>query len=365
MAFQGSLREFSATEILQLVGSQKKSGAVVLESGDIQMRVHVLEGRIVSTRVGGASPDDPLLKFLQRVRRLTDEQVQGVLSIHRESGRDLEDILVNGRYIDAEELAGFVERQALQDLTELTQWQQGEYRFEADLRWEQPPLMRLSAEAALMEAARRADEEQRFHERFKDPCEIPGVCDMPNPDVDIAPDETELFTVIDGRRTVPEVVAAASLADYEAYDALQRMIEAGWVEIVGRREGKAEPAKVLRAASTGRATRARSRVSPLRELAVAIVVVAALFGLRYGAQALSAASVPSAPDPVFAAAQVRDVRFALELYRRERGRYPETLEELVRDRWLEQTQLVVDGHPLEYRWNAEREDYDLRLAGSP
>ena len=364
MAFQGSLREFSATEILQLVGSQKKSGAVVLQSGDVEMRVHVLEGRIVSTRVGGANPDDPLLKFLQRVRRLSDEQVQGVLAIHRESGRDLEDILVNGRYIEAEELASFVERQALQDLTELTQWQQGEYRFDPDLRWGQPPLMRLSAEAALMEAARRADEEQRFLGRFKDPREIPGVCDMPNPDVDIATDETELFTVIDGRRTVEEVVAAASLSDHEAYDALQRMIEAGWVEIVGRLEGKAEPVKATRVVSTGR-VRTRPRVSPIRELAVAIAVVAALFGLRYAGQAMSAASVPKAADPVFAAAQVRDVRFALELYRRERGRYPETLEELVRDRWLDPKQLVVDGHPLRYRWMPEREDYDLRLSDSP
>jgi hypothetical protein len=359
MAFQGSLREFSATEILQLVGSQKKSGAVVLESGDASMHVHVLEGRIISTRTGGASPDDPLLRFLKRVRRLNDEQIQSVLRIHRESKRDLEDILVNGGYVDAEELSAFIERQSLQDLTDLCEWSEGSYRFDPDVRWEQPPLMRLSAEAALMEAARRADERHRCRDRFKDPQEIPGVRDMPNPDVDIAPDETELFSVIDGRRTVPEVVAEACLADDEAYDALQRMIEAGWVEIVGRREGGASPPP--RSAASSRGARARLKVSPFRELAVAVLVIAVLVGMRVTGTAFSAASRAPTEDPVFAAAQIRDVRFALELYRRERGAYPEALDALVQERWLEPAQILFEGRPLQYRPVPERDDYDLRL----
>lgn len=365
MAFQGSLREFSSSEILQLVGSQKKSGALVLEDGNRQMRVHVLEGRIVSTRSGGAAPDDPLLVFLRRIRRLSDEQVQGVLSIHRESGRDLEDILLNGGYMDSEELGGYVERQALEDLTDLTEWAQGEYRFDADIRWSQPPLITMSSESALIEAARRVDERKRFRVRFKDTREIPGVSDMPNPDVDIAPDETELFSVIDGRRTVAEVVADAALSDYEAFDALQRMIDSGWVEMVGRREGEAaaDAPFVPRTVAAARAKRKRSRMSPVREVLVAAGVVAVLYGLRLAGTAFQAESRRAAADPVFAAAQIRDVRFALELFRREQGRYPENLEELVRDRWLERGQLQVGGRELRYRGLADRGDYELRLPG--
>src|SRR5690349_19820371 len=74
MALQGNLRDFAATEILQLVGTQKKSGCLSLEWNTEKAVVWVQEGRIVSTRVPGMSKDDPLLNFLRKIHRLSDEQ---------------------------------------------------------------------------------------------------------------------------------------------------------------------------------------------------------------------------------------------------------------------------------------------------
>ena len=44
MALQGNLRDFSATEILQLVGGQKKSGCLMLEWNTERAVVWVNEG---------------------------------------------------------------------------------------------------------------------------------------------------------------------------------------------------------------------------------------------------------------------------------------------------------------------------------
>ena len=64
MALQGNLHDFSALEILQLLGSQKKSGCLVLEWNTERALVWVTDGRIVSTRAHGMSKDDPLAAFL-------------------------------------------------------------------------------------------------------------------------------------------------------------------------------------------------------------------------------------------------------------------------------------------------------------
>src|SRR5688572_12521267 len=150
MALQGNLRDFSVTEILQLLGSQKKTGCLMLEWNTERAQIFVQDGRIIATRSPGMRPDDPLLLFLLKVHRLSDEQRRGVLSIHKESGRDLEDLLVNGRYMDVEELKLYVERQILNDLQRVVRWESGSYRFDPKLVWPSQPLVRLSMEGALI-----------------------------------------------------------------------------------------------------------------------------------------------------------------------------------------------------------------------
>ena len=56
----------------------------------------------------------------------------------------------------------------------------------------------------------RADERQRFRMLFQDGRLIVSVRDLPDPDQDISEDESELFGIIDGQRTVNDVIAAAA-----------------------------------------------------------------------------------------------------------------------------------------------------------
>jgi hypothetical protein len=376
MAFHGSLQEFSSSDILQLFGTQKKSGCLILERGDRRTRVFVKDGRIVSTRDTGSLANDLLMRFLRRIRRLSEEQLRGIATLHQESGRDLEDLLLNGRYLEGEELASIIERQILEDLTEIVEWTDGTYRFDPAQPWPFPPIARLNMEAALIEAARRADESRRFHDTFRDLQQIVSVCNLPAPESELTEEESELFAVIDGQHTVAEVVAAAPLSEYEAFEAMQQMLETGWIELLARRESAPADAAIADTApATGQTPRplgpvggfrhAWRPVSLPRELAVAAMVVALLVGLRFVAQAVQHPLGARGRETVFAAAQVRDVRSALELYRREQGRYPERLEDLVTEQWLEDRQLVVNGERIRYRLNPERGDYDLMLSQQP
>ena len=89
MSLQGNLREFSSTEILQLLASQRKTGCLVIEQGNQHGRVYVLDGRIVSTRNDVPIDQDSLFRFLRRVHRLSEEQLRGIITLHAESDRDL------------------------------------------------------------------------------------------------------------------------------------------------------------------------------------------------------------------------------------------------------------------------------------
>jgi hypothetical protein len=300
--------------------------------------------------------DDPLLAFLKSVGRLSDEQYRGILSIQRESNRDLEDLLLNGRYLDSDELGGFVERQILDNMMRLTRWENGSYRFDPNQRWTNPMLVRLNIEGVLIEAARRVDEQKGFVSLFKDPHQLLGVKDLPDPNEPLAEEEREIFGIIDGKHTVAEVVESAPLSEYEAYEALHRMMEAGWIEFVGRRD----PGLPEVTMPTGREV-VRQTLSVARELIMAGVVVAALVGLRWSSHWLQPPVVTDRSEDVFTAAQVRDVRFALDLYHRENGSYPARLGDLVEDRWVSPEQVRPLGHAFTYRRARDGQGYQLEL----
>jgi Domain of unknown function (DUF4388) len=354
MALQGNLRDFSAMEILQLVGSQRKSGCLVMEWGAERFLVWVLDGRIVSTRTLGPLKDDALALFLRKVHRLSDEQFKGLLALNAETKRDLEDLLLKGRYVDEETLGILVERQILDDLSRMVRWENGTYRFDPASRWPHPPLTSLSVESGLMEAARRTDEHRRFVSVFKDPYAILAIKDVPPADEPLSDEERELFSIVDGRRTVAEIVEAAPLVEFEAYESLNRMMESNWLEFAGRRD----PGQTAGPTVVARET--RSRDGRVRELVVAVAVVAVVGLARFGANHLPTTTVPAGYD-VHAEAEVRDIRHAVELFAREHGHLPARLVDLAEDHWIDERHLTVPGYVLRYRVLEGGARYELAL----
>jgi len=367
MALEGNLRDFSSTEILQLVASQRKTGCLRVEDGARRRSVFVVDGRIVSTRDGETLADDSLYRFLRRIQRLPDDQLRAIANLKDESGRDLEDLLVQGGYIDAEELERLIERQILDDLLEMIEWSRGTYQFDADRRWPQPVLVRLSIEASLIEAARRADERKRFQDLFQDGRQVVSVRDLPDPDEEIADEESELFGIIDGQHTVTEVVSLAPLTDYEASEALQRMIEAGWIEFLGRREAEAAPPPppTPSAAAAAAQRTGGSALSLPREALVAALALACIGGMAFAARFVAPERLHAAPASASASAfddaRVADVRFALEVYHREHDRYPASLDELAKQSWIDASRLTVQGRSFHYRLDPATGGYVLEL----
>jgi hypothetical protein len=361
MAFQGNLRDFSVSEVLQMIGTQKKTGCLIIEGNAVRAHFHVVDGKLVSTRDTGLSLEDPLLQFLRKAHRLSTEQHRGIMTIQRESNRDLEDLLVNGRYIEAEELGGWIERQILEDLMRVMSWQNGNYRFDPLTRWPNPPLARLSMEGALIEVARRQDEQRRFADLRKDPLRLLGVRDLPDTEDPLPEDECDLFGIVDGRHTITEIVDLAPMSEYEAYEALHRMLEANWIEFVGRRDAAvADPdAEGAESEAATKAAFARPRLKLGTELVVAVTAVVFALALAWGGHALRSSPVALAATDVYQASSLRDLRFALELYKRERGHYPAQLEELITDRWITREQVRLAGPRLRYGTDAEHQSFTL------
>ena len=227
--------------------------------------------------------------------------------------------------------------------------------IEPAVTWKATRLVKLSIEGALIESARRIDESKRQRTVLADHHQLLGVRDLPDPDEALSEEERELFGLIDGHHTVAEVIEAAPLTEYETQEALHRMMEAKWVEFVGRREPGEPPPAPVRAA----VPRARALVRETLAIAVGLIVMT---GLVLGGRLMTrAGATPAAPADVFTTTQVRDLRKMLELYRRDHGAYPERLEQLVEDDWLTARELENPSHRIRYLRAPSGASYSVQL----
>ena len=295
------------------------------------------------------------MRFLRRVHWLSEEQLHGIETVHSESERDLLDILVNGRYLDAEELAALYERMAIDLMFNLLNWTDAHYSFAAGKPPESELPISFATDGILMEAVRRLDESKRYLSELPEAHEIPGLKELPDPDASLAEDEKELFALVDGNRTIAEIVAEAPLCDFEALEGLAGLFENGWLEVVGSREVggakipvKPDPKPVSR----------KSEIVMTAALAGFVVV---LFAVTAPLRVPPSATALSPTNDVFQRARWRDIEMALDVYRTENGSYPETLDRLVATEWLSASQLRFPGYELEYQPNSSGTDYELTV----
>ncbi|MGH7342453.1 MAG: DUF4388 domain-containing protein, partial [Candidatus Rokuibacteriota bacterium] len=321
-ALSGSLREFHLSEIVQLLSGQRKTGCLTLTSEKDEVCLYFDEGRLCGVRPPGLSDRDPLMLFLRRTRWLSEEQLRGVESLHAESGRDLVDILLKGRYVDSEDLTAVYERMAIDLLFRLLSWEDAQYSFAPGPVPESTMKVTFSTDAMLMESVRRVDEHKRYLRELPEAHEIPGLRELPDPDAELSEYEKEIFALVDGNRTVAEIVATAPLCDFEALEGLSNLFDNKWLEIVGSRE-----------VGGARVERKTEKTAPKRKPLEWVLVG----GIAFGLVGLVVATMPMRFHPPTEVghpgtdpherARMADIRAALAVYRHETGQFPSDLSE--------------------------------------
>lgn len=355
MSLHGQLRDFSAVEILQLLGSQRKTGCLLLETPNERMKLWLHEGRLVSSRTPAPVGEDAFVRFLLRTRRISEHQLRALTTLQRDTGRDAEDLVHAGRYLSEDDLGALLERMMLDDLSRAVGWDRGTYTFDPAQRWTAPIRVSMNVESGLMEGSRRCDELKRFQTVFTDPYALVVRNEADPEAVSLGADEDALLAAVDGEHTVEELFAQAPMVAFEAQDALARLLEAGIVRFEGRRT---TPARLPAEPTTTPRLHERGWV---HELAVATAVVALVITARLCAHAIAATTPAAGANDVYAAAAERDLRATIELYARDRGHLPARLSDLSEDRWIEERHLRIPGHRARYRVTEGGADYELVL----
>jgi tetratricopeptide (TPR) repeat protein len=239
MPIEGPLRELGVHDVFQLLDLTRKTGSLRVRSA---LRandgvVHFLNGRVV----GATMRDDShkLGHMLVQAGRVTDGELRAALEIRASlnEAKRVGEILVSMGAISQRELERQVRRQIEAVVFELLSWSEGYFSFEEGT----PPVAvpeaggGLTAEALLMEAARRIDEWARMADRVPNADVVPALCEADGDHtaaLDLRPHEWQVLAAVDGATNVRSIAAAVGLNEFEAARVIYGLLSTGVVTIM-------------------------------------------------------------------------------------------------------------------------------------
>jgi hypothetical protein len=239
MALKGNLRDFSITQLLNLVNVARKTGTLIVERSQEQVFISFREGKLSYARDGVDGTG--LTMVLYRAKKLNAAQVRAINE--RASGmsdKELGLLLINSNYISQQEILLSLQAYYLNMVNRLFTWGDGLFHFENELL---PPkdkiTVRISLENLIIEGTRKMRELEQLQgeipslEMALKFSERPGL-NLRNLNLNV--DEWKVISFINPKNTIHQIAKATNKNDLEIRRIVYSFLQAGLVEMV-RPEG--------------------------------------------------------------------------------------------------------------------------------
>lgn len=245
MALKGNLRDFSITQLLNLVNLARKTGLLVIEGPGDAARVVFKEGKLAYARIG--NEDDSLAAILHANKKITNSQFRLLKErTGQMSDKELGLLLINAGYVSREDIIGSLQVYFSSVVRRLFTWVEGFFQFESDrMAPEDKISVRVDLESLIIEGSRQLRELEQLQE------EIPSLdmalkfTERPGTNirnVNLSVEEWRVVSFINPRNSIKQIAIAAKLNDLEIRRIVYGLIQAGLVELV-RPEGARAPVR--------------------------------------------------------------------------------------------------------------------------
>lgn len=315
MALEGTLKDFALPDIFQLIGLQKKTGVLVLSNEQDEVSIAFKDGLLVSADSKKKRLEDRLGSMLVRSGLITEGQLHDLLEKQKQTFQRIGVLAVNEGLVKKGDLRKALELQVTQLIYRVFRWEDAEYRFDQDAQvdFDRENFTPIGAESVLMEGMRILDEwpivekvvrsvqlvydkvpvnqpieiEQPEEESEGDdddfdfdmsaPAEKPQAKSKEEV-IKLSAQEGAVWKLLDGRRTVEDVMYLARLSEFDTCKALYDLLNRDLIREVVPQSGQ-------KAAGKGSVLPLPAEASPavtflVHAVVLALVVAGAVFHVR-------------------------------------------------------------------------------------
>jgi hypothetical protein len=156
-----------------------------------------------------------------------------VRDIHNETKRPVMNILLEDKYLTTAEVERIIKFKIQEVFDEIFTWTEGGFKFEQNSTIYPKSLIkiRMQTEGLILESARRFDEWQRIKNDI--PAEDIVFRKVERPELKLKPsdEEARVLSLLDGHRSVDDLVEISGLGTFHTYSCLHRLISTGQIEV--------------------------------------------------------------------------------------------------------------------------------------
>jgi hypothetical protein len=240
MALRGNLRDFTITQLLNLINLAQKTGTLVVDGPSEQAFISFREGKLAYARVG--QDDGGLATVLHKANKLTVNQYRAIVErAGRISDKELGLLLINAGYLSQDEILAHLQTYFTEVIRRLFTWVEGFFRFEGEMLAPEDRInVRLDLENIIIEGSRQVREWEQLND------EIPSLdmalrfTDRPLKNVNLSVEEWRVVSYINPKNTMKQIAVTNKMNDHEVRRIVYGLLQAGLVEIV-RPEGMVIP----------------------------------------------------------------------------------------------------------------------------
>lgn len=248
MALRGNLRDFTVTQLLNLINLAHKTGTLVIDGPGESARISFRIGKLAYAQIG--QEDTRLASVLHRANKLTIGQLRAIQTRAMQiSDKELGLLLINAGYLTQDDILNSLQSYFTDVVRRLFTWVEGSFRFENEIL---PPddriTVRLDLENLIIEGARQLREWEQLQD------EIPSLemslkfIERPGTNIqkmNLSVEEWRVVSFINPRNTIQQIASAAKMGDLEIRRIVYGLLQAGLVEVI-RPEGGLLPSERVR-----------------------------------------------------------------------------------------------------------------------
>ncbi len=231
MAIKGSLQEAPLPDIIQMLSMAKKTGILRITDNEKLARIYFLNGMLVGADM--VNRENRIGDMLKTAGVIKQEDLNEALSIQKETGEILGNILIEMGKVDERTIKEYLQRQIKETIFNLFRWKKGDFHFEPNEDVPERGIrVKVKPEDILLEAARLVDEL--------------NVVEMPEYDKIVLKTEKmpgnlsrnlqEIYNLVDNKSTLEEIVDRGGMDEYKVLRDIASLVKQGYIKKGPRKE---------------------------------------------------------------------------------------------------------------------------------
>ncbi len=220
-----------------MLSTGKKTGILYVSTSTRQKEIAFRNGNIIYASSINSS-EDLLGNLLLKLGKISKADLDRAIVMHKQTGRQLGTTLVDMNLFEKEEVMECLKIQIEEIVYNLFSWEEGEFKFVegAEPKRMQFPL-ELSTMNVIMEGTRRIDEWLEIQKVLPPDnilLRVTPVNKGRRDEVTLSMDEFRILPLINGQRTLPDLIEVSPIGEFVSYRAIYKLIVTGLVESAGR-----------------------------------------------------------------------------------------------------------------------------------